>query len=56
MAGEIDGSNRALIHEKDDLAARVGQRGPVPGQNCLIQRLVVAAHIVGCDELPGGKD
>jgi hypothetical protein len=46
VAFEIDGSDGALVHKEDDLAASAGECGPVAGEHRLIKGLEMAAHVV----------
>src|ERR1035437_777116 len=56
MAGQVNGTDGALVHEKDHLAASTAECRPVPGEHGLVECVVVAANVVRCDEFPGRKD
>ncbi len=56
VAFEVDGSHVVLVHQEDDFAARAGESGPVTGEDSFVQCFVVAANVVGSDELTGRED
>ena len=53
---QIHGTNRALIHEKDDFAPRLGKSRPAVVHDRFFQRCVLAAHIVGSNHFLGLED
>src|ERR1017187_2865697 len=56
MAGQVNGTDGALVHEKDHLAASTAECRPVPGEHGLVECVVVAANVIGRDEFSGRKD
>src|ERR1039458_4260638 len=56
MAGQVNGTDGTLIHEKDYLAASTAECRPVAGEHGLVECVVVAANVVRCDEFSGWKD
>src|SRR6202000_2667486 len=56
MAGSVHRAGIFLIHEKDHLAARLGQRGPVACTHGSFERWVVVTDVVRQDHFAIGKD
>ena len=56
VAGEVNGADRALVHEEDNFAAGARERGPVAGEDGFVQGVVVAANVIGRNHFTGRED
>ena len=56
VAGGVDGASIFLIHEKNYLAARLCQSGPVTCTHSRFKRWVIATNLVRQDHFVLGKD
>src|SRR5579862_2769274 len=50
MSRKVHRTNRTLIHEENNFAARFFQRWPFIVQDCFFQRRMASANIVGCNQ------